>query len=122
MNDSEIVNEFFYNPVVIDYNEIFYRNEYGGIDSDDAKGREIIKRLKLYRPIHNLAWLVEHLEIVWGKLEIEIERETDETRKELLIRVKDRLANIYVKQAQAFRAAYNNKVFPEQNEDEEILD
>lgn len=120
LHNDDIVNELFYNPVTTDYNEIFYRNEYGGIDSDDEKGREMIKRLKLYRPIHNLAWLVEHLEIVWGKLGEAITKEEDETRKKLLIQIRDRLANIYVKQAQAFRAAYNNRVFSEQNEDEEI--
>lgn len=120
LHNDDIVNELFYNPVTTDYNDIFYRNEYGGIDSDDEKGREMIKRLKLYRPIHNLAWLVEHLEIVWGKLGETIKKEEDETRKKLLVKIRDRLANIYVKQAQAFRAAYNNRIFPEQNEDEEI--
>lgn len=120
MSTLGIVNELFYNPTVIDYNEIFYRNEYGGIDSDDEKGREIIKQLKLYRPIHNLAWLVEHLEILWGKLDEEVQQETNENRKEILNHIKDKIANVYVKQAQAFRAAYNGKVFQEQNEDEEL--
>lgn len=117
MKDDRIVNELFYNPVTTDYNQIFYRNEYGGIDSDDEKGRAMIKRLKLYRPIHNLAWLVERLEVVWKKLCIEIEQEEDETRKRLLQHIRDKLANIHMKQSQAFRAAYNEKVFPEQNED-----
>lgn len=117
MHDDRIVNELFYNPETIDYNQIFYRNEYGGIDSDDEKGRAMIKRLKLYRPIHNLAWLVERLEVVWEKLCIEIEQEEDENRKKLLKQIRDRLANIYVKQARAFRAAYNDKVFPEQKEE-----
>lgn len=120
MSIPGIVNELFYNPTVTDYNEIFYRNEYGGIDSDDEKGREIIKRLKLYRPIHNMAWLVEHLEILWGKLDEEVQQETDKDRKEILNHIKDKIANIYVKQAKAFRAAYNGKVFQEQNEDGEL--
>lgn len=120
MGSREIVNELFYNPVVMDYNEIFYRNEYGGIDSDDEKGREMIKRLKLYRPIHNLAWLVEHLEVLWKRLEEEVQKETDEDKKEVLNRIKDKIANIYVKQAMAFRAAYNERIFQEQNEDDEL--
>ncbi len=50
-HDDRIVNELFYNPVMTDYNDIFYRNELGGIDSEDPKGREMIRLLKLYRPI-----------------------------------------------------------------------
>lgn len=119
-DSHEIVNELFYNPVITDYNDIFFRNEYGGIDSNDEKGREMIKRLKLYRPIHNLAWIVEHLETVWEKLDTEIEREKDAKRKELLILLRDRVANIYIKKAPIFRAAYNGRVFPEQKEDEEM--
>lgn len=120
LNDSEITNELFYNPVLTDYNEIFYRNEYGGIDSDDTKGREMIKRLKLYRPIHNRAWLLERLEIVSDKLEAEIEQEANEHKKEVLNSVKSRLANIYMKQSREFRAAYNSRVFSEHDEDEEM--
>lgn len=120
MRSNEIVNELFYNPVVTDYNKIFYRNEYGGIDSDDEKGREIIKRLKLYRPIHNLAFLVEQLETLYHKLSAEERQETDEGRKEILNRVKNNIANIYVKQEIAFRAAYNGRVFQEQDEDEKF--
>ena len=68
-HDDRIVNELFYNPVMTDYNDIFYRNELGGIDSEDPKGREMIRLLKLYRPIHNLAWLVERLELLYDRIE-----------------------------------------------------
>ena len=117
MNTSEIVNELFYNPVAVDYNKIFYRNEYGGIDSDDEKGREMIKRLRLYRPIHNLAWLVERLETIMDKLDAKIAQETEEKKREALEDIRNKFAYIHAQKERAFRAAYNEKVFPLQEED-----
>ena len=61
VNSSPLDNEFFYNPAIIDYNTIFYRDESGSILSDDEKGRNMINLLKLYRPINNLAWICERL-------------------------------------------------------------
>lgn len=116
LHDSGIVNELFYNPTVTDYNEIFYRNEYGGIDSDDEKGRDMIRRLKLYRPVHNLAWVVERLENVYDDLKTEIEQEPDEERKEELSRIRDKLAGIYMEKFRLFRAACNDETFPGQDE------
>ncbi len=69
INKLEIENELFYNPVEIDYNEIFYRNEYGGIDSEDQKGKEMISNLKLYRSLYNFAWMLEELCNTAQKLE-----------------------------------------------------
>ena len=57
-------NKLFYNPVECDYNTIFYRNEYGTISSRDSLGNEMITRLKLYRTIHNLAWICERLALL----------------------------------------------------------
>lgn len=54
-------NELFYNPSVVDYNTIFYIDEFGTISSDDEKGQSMINLLKLYRPINNLAWICEKL-------------------------------------------------------------
>ena len=59
----------FYNPVEVDYNKIFYRNEYGGIDSQDEKGRKMITSLKLYHSFYNLAWMLEELNTTAEKLE-----------------------------------------------------
>ena len=58
---SHPTNELFYDPVLVDYNNIFYRNELGAIASDDAKGKHMIEILKLYRPIHILGWLCEKI-------------------------------------------------------------
>lgn len=119
-SNSKIVNELFYNPVYTDYNTIFYRNELGGIDSDDPKGREMIKMLKLYRPLHNLGWLLERLEKMCDQLEIAINKEKDPERKRLLELAAGKLAREYVKKVKVFRAAYKgNKVFV-QNRDAEL--
>lgn len=67
-NSVEIKNKLFYNPVEVDYNEIFFRNEIGGIDSNDPKGREMIILLKLYHLLHNLEWLQDRMELISGKI------------------------------------------------------
>lgn len=112
-NSSKIENELFYNPVEVDYNDIFFRNEIGGIDSEDAKGREMIKILKLYRPIHNLAWLIERLEKLALNLEQAAEAETDIERKKLLKDAAGKIALEHLKKSKLFRAMYNGKQFAE---------
>lgn len=69
----EIKNELFINPVDEDYNKIFYRNEYGGIDSDDERGRKMIAELKLHRPLYNIVWLAEQVYIAREKLKNKIQ-------------------------------------------------
>ena len=59
INDGSYQNDFFYNPVDIDYNDIFYRNEYGGISSEDIKGKDMIIRLKLYYSIYYFSFFVK---------------------------------------------------------------
>lgn len=109
MKSNNIENKLFYNPVETDYNDIFYRNEIGAIDSDDQKGREMIKELKLYRPVHTLSWLVEKLETTHELLEKAVCSETDPDRKREQECAKNRIANIYIKKQKVFRAAYKNK-------------
>lgn len=108
-HDSQIVNRLFYNPVETDYNEIFYRNELGGIDSDDPKGRKMIKLLKLYRPVHNLSWLLERLEKLCGLLENQAAAEKDPARKQLLESAAGKAARECVTIEQLFRAVYMEK-------------
>lgn len=103
---SKIENELFYNPVETDYNRVFYRNELGGIDSDDLKGREMIKLLKLYRPVHNFAWLLERLEKLCDQLEERQRTETDLGKRQLLESIAGKAARKYVEIEKLFRAAY----------------
>lgn len=114
---TKVVNELFYNPVETDYNDIFYRNELGGIDSDDKKGREMIKMLKLYRPVHNLAWLLERYENVVKRLDEQQKKETDSERKQILEKAVGKVAMKCVKMEMLFRAVYKGKrVFEEGQE------
>lgn len=111
-DDSKIENELFYNPVEIDYNKVFYRNELGGIDSNDPKGREMINLLKLYRPVHNYAWLFERLEKLWSQLEEQQRVETDLEKRQLLEYAAGKVARKCVEVGKFFRAAYRGtKVF-----------
>ena len=80
-------------------------------DSEDEKGREMIKILKLYRPIHKLAWLIERLENILHSLEQEADKETDPDKKELLEKAAGKVARECVKKSKLFRAAYNGKQF-----------
>lgn len=109
MESDEIENDLFYNPEKTDYNIIFYRNELGIIDSDDPKGREMIRILKLYRPIHTLSWLIEKLSDTYDLLEQAIVSEEDIERRRELEEKRDKIANIYMKKERVFKAAYRNK-------------
>nr|WP_304955995.1 HNH endonuclease [uncultured Acetatifactor sp.] len=107
-HNNKIENKLFYNPVETDYNNIFYRNELGGIDSDDPKGREMIKILKLYRPVHNFALLYERYEKLAVKLEQQQKEETDPERKRMLESAAGKVAMKCVKIGIAFRAVYRD--------------
>lgn len=112
IEDKIIKNDCFYNPVDDDYGKIFYRDDVGGIASDDIKGREMIVRLKLYRPIHNLAWICENLYSILQKLEIQLEREGRDTeRGKELLAVKEKVSDYYILCYQTFIANYNNEKF-----------
>lgn len=79
--DKTYNNDFFYNPVYVDYNTIFYRDEYGGIQSEDLKGREMIIRLKLYKGIYHLAFLIEEIENTLIKINSKINQSTGEEKE-----------------------------------------
>lgn len=104
-------NELFYDPVLVDYNEIFYRNELGAIDSDDSKGKGSIIKLKLYRPIHILAWVCEELNETADKLEAAAKLENDIERKQTLEIAQHKVEHQYRKFNRLFIAAYNDNGF-----------
>lgn len=120
-NDTKIENVLFYDPVETDYNSVFYRNELGGIDSDDLKGREMINMLKLYRPVHNFAWLLERLEKLCGQLEEQQKKEMDLKKRKLLESVAGKVARKCVEIEKLFRAVYRGtKVF--QQLDQQLIE
>lgn len=107
-----VENEYFYNPVETDYGEIFYRDDAGGISSDDEKGRDMIDKLKLYRPIHNMAWICETLKNTRDKLILQIEKVGKDTKQgQLLLEAKNELNDYYITCRETFMDNYNNEGF-----------
>lgn len=111
MSSQNPTNELFYDPVQVDYNDIFYRNELGAIDSDDPKGKEIIKQLKLYRPIHILSWLCEEIDKTIDKLKLAIDQEQNEAKKNEMLQAYISLNEQYRKFFNLFISSYNDKKF-----------
>lgn len=101
-------NELFYDPVTVDYNNVFFRNELGAIASEDAKGKQMIIRLKLYRPIHILGWLCEKIDTTADKLKEAIKIETDPDKKSKLERALTNVNEQYRKYNHLFIASYND--------------
>ena len=64
---------------------VFYRGDDGGIYSDDEKGRDMITRLKLYRPIHNIAWICEITRTTLDKLSKQIDEVGKDSMKGKLL-------------------------------------
>ena len=107
-----IENEFFYDPEETDYNTIFYRDDVGTICLEDEKGRDMINKIKLYRPIHNLAWVCEMTKQTLDKLNVQIEEAgKDSERGKLLIEAKLELNDYYNECRDIFLANYNNEKF-----------
>ena len=79
--EKEIVNPFFYNPVDIDYNTIFFRDEKGRICSDDKMGKQMIKRLQFYRPTKQLAWFLDELYGVCQEIRARLKNEVDPEKR-----------------------------------------
>lgn len=120
VNSSPLDNELFYNPAIVDYNSIFYRDESGSILSDDKKGQNMINLLKLYRPINNLAWICErlyeeYLQIKEKMSEVDIESNEYSVYKE----IKYKLLELHSELYKYFIANYN-EVLKVQNTTDDI--
>ena len=108
----ELKNDLFYDPVLTDYGMVFYRGDDGGIYSDDEKGRDMITRLKLYRPIHNIAWICEITRTKLDNLSKQIyEVGKDSMKGKLLCDAKEELQEYYDNCIAVFMANYNNNKF-----------
>lgn len=101
-------NNLFYDPVLVDYNTIFYRNEFGAIVSDDPKGQKMIEILKLYRPIHILAWVCDEINQTADKLEKAINSTSNEKMKDEYNKALNLLNSQYRKLNNLFIASYND--------------
>jgi 5-methylcytosine-specific restriction endonuclease McrA len=112
LTKKKIENELFYKPDQKDYTDIFYRNDEGGICSDDDLGNEMIVNLKLYSPIHNLAWICERLKSASERLDTKIKMEAvDSDARKKLEEARNELKSYYTDCLETFIANYNNKSF-----------
>lgn len=109
INSTNPTNELFYDPTKTDYNDIFYRNEIGIIVSDDPKGKNMIAQLRLYRPIHALAWIIGQANETIDFLEERINKTDDTEIKAKLNEVLTKLINYTYKNQRIFTANYNSK-------------
>lgn len=110
--DDSITNELFYNPDETDYNSVFYRNSLGGIQSDDSKGKEMIKRLRLYRLVHNMAWIVDEYKKVYNQLDAMAKKENDPARKAEIELIHGKVAIELVKMETIFKNVYMGRNLP----------
>ncbi len=107
ITSANVTNELFYDPVLIDYNTIFYRNEVGQILSSDAKGKNMIQMLKLYRPIHSTGWVVEKVKSMISLLGHKIDAELNELKKAKLTLAQEKLKIYHSDLFSIFIANYN---------------
>lgn len=104
---SEKSNDLFYDPTKVDYSTIFFRNNIGIINSGNAKGRDMITRLKLYRPIYSLGWLCDQLVCLIEKLEEKINSASDMKHIELYREARRKLLEYYYSCNRVFTVSYN---------------
>lgn len=95
----------------MDYNEIFHRNEFGAIDSNDDKGRNMITILQLYRPIHCIEWIYEELFMRIEIIDNILKDEKHELRKVELIKLKNIISDKYIRYQRILNKNYNNNSF-----------
>lgn len=104
--ETGISNPFFYNPVDIDYNTIFERDDMGRICSNDELGKAMIKRLQLYRPTKQMAWFLEELKWTYDAIESRIKVEKNPEQIERLKRAQEKVGNILFRRHRYFVHSY----------------
>lgn len=102
IQEEQIVNPYFYNPVDIDYNTIFTRDDKGRIQSTDELGKAMIKRLQLYRPTKQMAWFLDELKQTYDALEIRMQAEQNPQKQEKLKIAYDKIGNVLFKRHRYF--------------------
>ena len=105
IESPHIENRLIYNPDQVNYTSIFYRDALGQIASDDPKGKAMIRRLKLYRPIHSYAWILEKLTHIIERLDERVSVAIGD-EKVRLEEKRNQLSNEYFKIYRQFVASY----------------
>ena len=101
----------FYNPVTVDYNNIFYRDEFGTINSDDEKGRNMITTLELYKSIYNIAWLLDEIIITRNKIKDKLQEQIDKEVKKELEEALKIINEYYIEVDTIFKNEYYNSTY-----------
>lgn len=108
---NKLDNELFYNPVNVDYNEIFYRDEYGTIDSEDEKGRNMIALLELYKPIYNIAWLLDEIITTRNNIKNTLEKPISKEVSKELRDALEKINEYYIEVDAIFKSNYYNSTY-----------
>lgn len=108
IHDGTYNNQLFYNPVDTDYNDIFYRNEYGGISSEDKKGKEMIINLKLFLPTYYFSFLIEEIEYTLKRIDRKLDSACDSIQRKKYQQAYFELNDFLMKIRDLFNCDYYN--------------
>ena len=111
LHENPYSNKLFYDPAKTDYNDIFYRDDYGNICSDDDLGLEMINNLNLHRNIHRCAWLIEQLEIITKDLQERKTQAKSDNQKNAINEVYSNILEFKDELKDVFIANYNSNDF-----------
>ncbi len=106
---DKIQNPFFYNPVDTDYNTIFSRDEMGRIQSQDELGKDMIKRLQLYRPTKQMAWFLDELQLVYNEIGRKLNMESDSPKRQKLECAYNKIGNTLFQKHRFFVHSYDTE-------------
>lgn len=98
-------NQFFYDPTKVNFNDIFYRNKFGVILSDDLKGKKIIEYLRLQNPIYAFGWLIDYLDKIIEELNFVTHPNLNIQNN--ILRLQNNLLNCRIELNKIFTANYN---------------
>lgn len=107
--EDKISNPYFYNPVDIDYNTIFNRDEMGRIQSEDELGKDMIKRLQLYRPTKQMAWFLDELTQVYDEIESRMQLEENPEKRRKLECAYNKIGNVLFRRQRFFVHSFMNE-------------
>lgn len=95
----------FLDPCNVDFNEYFWRNEYGEIifDSKSEHAQYMYYKLKLYLMRYGLIWILDNIFKKMEILETEISKYEDSELKNNLLILQGQLANKFVRFARYYQ-------------------
>ena len=107
--NDKMHNTLFYHPIEDDYNDYFYRDDEGKIQSDDELGKKMIIELRLHHPCHALEYLVESCTVIIETLEKKKDGEENKAVAMAYDEILHTYREKYFKYTHALRSAYKQK-------------